>query len=123
MSEAPHHAAEEKTLPDGFLFVRFDQLLVILGSTIGAIWAILGQAHQEYTAYILGPLVILLLVFSYVARRQVRTFVREHGEVEITFTFSPDATRTKKNILFREVSEVIDDAIDRALDGKGQRQP
>jgi len=121
MGEAERDVTQEKRLPEGFLLVRFDQLLALLVGTIGVVWSIVGQPHQEYTTYILGPLVLVLAVSSFVARRRVRKFVKEHGEIEIRITFSPEVTRPRKNILFREVAGLIDEAVDRALDGKGQR--
>jgi len=118
MADAEGDAREVKPLPNGFLFIRFDLLLNLLGSTIATVWMIAANPRQEYTAYILGPVILVLLVCSFVARRQVRRFVREHGEVEIRFVYSPHVKRPKKNILFREVGEMIDAGIDRVLDGK-----
>ena len=123
MSKEEQDAMEDKVLPSGFLAVRFDQLLVILALTIGLVWQIAADRYNSYAPYILCPLMLVLVVFSFVARRSVRRFLKEHGEVSITRTFSPNAAGPRKNVLFREVPDLIDKGIDRLLDGKEKGNP
>lgn len=116
MEDERDNATNDASLPDGFLTIRLDQLLVILAMTIVLTWQV--ASTTQYALYILGPLVVIFVVSSFVARRGVRRFVREHGTVSITTTFSPDTTGPKKSILFREMACIIDDAIDRVVDGE-----
>ena len=124
MDDTEHNdnETEQEHVPEAFLFVRFDQLLCIVGLTIVLCSVITNNAWQ-YAHWVLLSVVVIVAIASLIARRQMRKFVRKHGEVEIRFTFSYDASRPKKNILFREVSELIDTAIDRIADGREQVDP
>ena len=119
---------EGPRLPDGFLFVSLDQVLVMLAMTIVFVGMLAEQPYPVITACILGPVVFILFVSSFVAMRQVRKFVRKHGNVEIIVTFSCDASDRGKNILrkdilIRRAGDSIDDGIDPVIDGKGQEHP
>ena len=95
----------------------FHQVLQIIAWTLAFSIAI-GSSGPLYVAYILLPCMLVVLVAAIVARRGMRKYLRRHGEVEIRTTFSIQENRPRKNVLYREVAELIDDGIDRVLDGK-----
>ncbi len=122
MNEQEQSETVAERLPEGFFLVRFDHVLYIISMTI-VVSSMIASKSALYVLCILLPLVLVLGVVSVIARRGVRKFVREHGEVEITFRYSPASTGPKKNVLFREVGGLIDEGIDRVLDRRGQDNP
>lgn len=104
----PPEGMEVLLLPEALTCgaITMTPLLVICFSS----WAYSGLLGMAYFL-ILATIIVLL-------RRGVRKFVREHGPIEIITTLSPSHEHPKKHILFREVGEIIDDTIDRVLDGK-----
>jgi hypothetical protein len=117
MSQEQESQAPQQSLPCGFLLARFDIVLFIIAQTI-LVSALIAGMGSPYGHWILCLFVVILAVAVVVARRGVRRFVREHGPVEITITFGPDAPGLKKNVMFRPVGELVDKAVDRVLDGK-----
>lgn len=105
----------EKVLPEGFIFVNFNTLLYAIAMSVICGFTVAGAGT-------LGG--ILLLVFTLVlglagivSRRKSRMFLKENGELEITFTFSPEPDKNvKKQVIFRNVGEIMDDCIDKVLD-------
>jgi len=125
MDKAEQEPEEQKVLPEGFILIPFHQLLNIITVTILVVWGLTfsGSSDKYYTVFIIVPLVILFTIITYAIRRRMRKFIRDNGDIEIVTTFAYDRNRTKKNILSREVSELIDDGIDRLLDGKEEKKP
>ena len=84
-------------------------------------WVIAGALYQGYTGYVLGPLLLILIVSSFVVRRRVRRCAGEHGKAEIKITVSPDGTSPQKNVLFRKVACLIGEGIDRVHRWRARR--
>ena len=108
--------------PEGLLFVSFDQLLHIVALAI-ATSGIFARHGSEWVAYIHFAFVLTLVIVSLICRRRTRTFLKEHGPLEISITLSPGGIKTRKNIFYRDVGEIVDEVIDRVLDGKEQDNP
>lgn len=125
MDNAKEESDEKKALPEGFMLIPFHQVLNMMTLTIALVWlaTFSGSSEKYYTMFIIVPFVILLAIMTFVVRRRMRKFIRDNGDVEIITTFAHDRNRTRKNILNREVSELIDDGIDRLLDGKEEKKP
>ena len=111
-------AAEGEEAPSGLMHFRLDGVLA--GSAVALLVASSVVRESEWGFWIVVAFAVVLGIASFVARRQLRKYVRTHGEVELRITYSVDESRSKKCVLHRDVSELIDDAIDRALDGKKQ---
>ena len=122
MDDEQESQASEQCLPSGFLFARFDVVLYIVAAAI-VTSASIASNGVFYITWILCPFAVILAIAAVAARRGVRKFVRDHGPVEISFIFSLPASGPKKNVLFRDIGELVDEAVDRVLDGKAQDRP
>jgi len=108
--------------PEGFLCASFNEVLCIVLLTIGFCSAV-ASSGPAYILYVLTPFVIILGIVAVVSRRRVRKFLRQYGNVRVTLMFSPDTGRPTKSILSRDVGELLDQAVDRILDGKDKDNP
>ena len=120
MNESQEKMEESERLPDGFIYVSLDQLLSIIAVAIMLAGSFAAEG-TKYLIWIVLPFAFVLMIAAVAARRGVRKFVKKHGKIELTLTFEPETNRPKKSVLFREVGELIDDAVDRILDGKEKK--
>ena len=121
MNEGQEKIKENERIPDGFIHIRLDQLLWIV-AFVTAIAAAIAEKGTQYHLWIVTPFIFILLIASVVARRGVRKYVKKYGKVELIFTFEWDNQKPKRSILFRNTGELIDEAIDRILDGKEDKK-
>ena len=113
---------ETANVPKEFFCVNIHGFLSVVSLTM--LWCIfIARAGQAYINYILWPFTILVCIIDVIYRRRLRAYVRKHGEVRIITTFSPEKDRPVRSVWFREVGEIVDQAIDRVLDGKEKNDP
>ena len=112
---------QDKHLPTGFepwspqMVLAFVVFGMIFGFSMGQAGA-LGE-------YVFMGFILILVVAGIVNRRSMRRYLKQHGDVEVWTRFSLAKDQPKKRLLFRDVAEIIDDALERVLDGKKDETP